>query len=68
MDKWVLCWEFVERIVSDAQTAAVQDHPGHPVPEVDWEPIWRAGDGTPSDEWAIGRIIRAASTAARGSH
>ena len=53
-------------MVSDAQAAAVRDHPGHPVPEVDWEPIWRAGDGAPSDEWAIGRIIRAASSVADG--
>ena len=66
MDKWVLCWEFVERIVSNAQAAAERDNPGSPVPEVDWEQIWRAGDGAPSDEWAIGRIIRAASTAANG--
>jgi len=65
MDKWVLCWEFVERIVSNAQAAAERDNPGRPVPEVDWEQIWRAGDGAPSDEWAIGRIIAAASTAAR---
>src|SRR5580704_56178 len=65
-DKWALCWEFVERIVSDARSAAAQDNPGHPVPEVDWELIWRAGDGAPSDEWAIGHIIRAASAVARG--
>ena len=65
LDKWALCWEFVDRIVSDAQAAAHRDNPGHPVPEVDWELIWRAGDGAPSDEWAIGHIIRAASVVAR---
>ncbi len=66
LDAWTLCREFVQRMVSDAQAAAVSDHPGHPVPEVDWEPIWRAGEGAPSDEAAMGRIIRAASEAARG--
>ena len=35
------------------------------LPEVDWDAIWRAGDGAPSDEAAIGRIVRAASEAAR---
>ena len=64
IDAWVLCREFVERIVSDAQASAARDNPGHPVPEVDWEPIWRAGDGASSDESAIGRIIRAASAVA----
>ena len=66
IDKWALCREFVERIVSGAQAAAARDHPDHPVPDVDWEQIWRAGDGAPSDEWAIGRIVRAASIAAQG--
>jgi len=66
LDAWTLCREFVQRMVSDAQAAAVSDHPGRPVPEVDWEPIWRAGEGAPSDEAAMGRIIRAASEAARG--
>ena len=64
IDAWALCREFVERIVSDAQAAAARDNPGHPVPEVDWEPIWRAGDGAASDESAIGRILRAAWGAA----
>ena len=39
---------------------------------MDWAAIWRAGDGAPSDEVAIGRIVRAASGAAqaisRGQH
>jgi len=66
MDAWALCREFVERIVSDARVATVRANPGHPVPEVDWEPIWRAADGAPSDESAIGRVIRAASEVAHG--
>ena len=63
---WVLCAEFVERIVSDAQAAAARDDPGHRIPEVDWEFIWQAGDGAYSDESAIGRIVRAASVVAHG--
>lgn len=66
IDAWVLCAEFVERIVSDAQAAAARDNPGHRIPEVDWELIWQAGDGAYSDESAIGRIIRAASRVAHG--
>lgn len=66
IDAWALCAEFVERIVSDARRAAERDNPGHPVPEIDLEHIWRAGDGAPSDERAIGRIVRAASEAAQG--
>ena len=66
IDAWVLCREFVERIVTEAQAAAARDDPGHRVGDVDWESIWRAGDGAPSDEAAIGRIVRAASGAAQG--
>ena len=33
---------------------------------VDWAPIWRAGDGAPSDEAAIGRIDRATFETAHG--
>ena len=39
--------------------------PVRPAPKVDWEQVWRAGDGAPSDEAAIGRIIRAAAVVAR---
>src|ERR1700733_8447324 len=65
VDAWTLCAEFIERIVSEAQAAAARGNPGSPAPEVDWEQIWRAGDGAPSDESAIGRIIQAASGVAR---
>ncbi len=66
IDAWVLCAEFVEKIVSDALSEAARQGGGRFVPEVDRVAIWRAGDGAPSDEAAIGRIVRAASEAARG--
>jgi sortase A len=65
LDAWALCREFVERMVSEAQAAAVRDNPGRPAPEVDWVSIWRAGEGASSDESAMGRVIRAGSEAAR---
>ena len=65
LDAWVLCAEFVERIVAQARTGVANDPSGH-TPDVNWASIWRAGDGAPSDEAAIGRIVRAASEAARG--
>jgi LPXTG-site transpeptidase (sortase) family protein len=66
LDAWALCQEFVERIVSDARAEAARDNPTRPIPEVEWEAIWRAGEGASSDEAAIGRIVRAASSAAHG--
>src|ERR1700728_563264 len=65
IDAWLLCAEFVQRIVSEARAEASEDLFGD-VPDVDWDSIWRAGDGAPSDEAAIGRVVRAASEAARG--
>jgi sortase A len=65
IDAWVLCAEFVQRIVSEARARVAED-PARDIPDVDWASIWRAGDGAHSDEAAIGRIIRAASEAARG--
>ncbi len=65
LDAWALCREFVQRMVSEAQAAAVRDNPGRPVPEVDWASIWQAGEGSSSDESAMGRIIRAGSEVAR---
>jgi sortase A len=64
IDARLLCAEFVQRIVSEARAGAATDLSGE-LPEVDWDSIWRAGDGAPSDEAAIGRIVRAASEAAR---
>ena len=61
VDAWALCAEFVERIVSEAQAAAARDKPGWPAPKVDCQQIWRAGEGAPSDEAAIGRIVHVAS-------
>ncbi len=66
INAWVLCAEFVERIVSDAQAVAALHDPGHRIPEVDREMIWQAGNGAYSDESAIGRIVRAASEVAYG--
>jgi sortase A len=63
IDAWVLCAEFVERIVSEARAKAANGS-FEDVPEADWAAIWRTGDGAPSDEAAIGRIVRAASDAA----
>jgi len=64
MDAWVLCAEFVERIVSEARAEAANGS-FEDIPEVDWAAIWRSGDGAPSDEAAIGRIVRSASEAAQ---
>jgi sortase A len=64
IDAWVLCAEFVERIVSEARAEAANGS-SQDAPDVDWAAIWRAGDGAPSDEVAIGRIVRAASDAAQ---
>jgi sortase A len=64
IDAWFMCAEFVERIVSEAR-AEVANRPPGDLPDVDWDSIWRAGDGAASDEAAIGRIVRAASEAAR---
>ena len=65
VDAWALCAEFVQQIVSEARDGSIEDLVGD-APDLDWESIWRAGDGAPSDEAAMGRIVRAASEAARG--
>ena len=65
IDARVLCAEFVQRIMSEARAGMAKDLPENQ-PDVDWARIWRAGDGAPSDEAAIGRIVRAAWDAARG--
>jgi LPXTG-site transpeptidase (sortase) family protein len=65
LDAWVLCAEFVQQIVSEARAGFADDLPGV-IPEVDWASIWQAGNGAACDEAAIGRIVRAASEAARG--
>src|SRR3974390_2207643 len=65
LDARDLCAEFVGQIVADAQAAAVLDSRDQAAPRVDWDEIWRAGEGAPSEEVAIGRIVRAASEVAR---
>jgi sortase A len=65
IDAWALCNEFVEWLVSEAHGIDADEHRGDH-PDVDWDSIWQAGDGAPSDELAIGRVIRAASAATRG--
>lgn len=61
IDAWDLCRQFVDQVVSDAVATCGSGQAGTAAPEVDWDAIWRAGDGAPSDEVAIGRIVRAAS-------
>ena len=65
IDAWALCAEFVEHMLSDALAAAARHDHGRSVPDVDWDRIWRAAAGAPSDEAAIGRVVRAASEVAR---
>jgi LPXTG-site transpeptidase (sortase) family protein len=60
MDAWTLCADFIEQVLADAQAVAGRVAPGHVAPEVDWDRIWRAGEGAPSEEAAIGRVIRKA--------
>ena len=55
VDAWVLCAEFVQRIVSEACAGVAENLPGD-IPDVDWASIWRAGDGAPSNEAAIGQL------------
>jgi sortase A len=64
LDAWVMCAEFVEQIVSEARIGSTGGL-SEDIPDVDWASIWRAADGASSDEAAIGRIVRAASEAAR---
>ena len=62
VDAWALCTaELVKWIVSEAQAAAARDDAGSPRPEVDRQQIWRAGEGAPSDEVAISRIVHVTS-------
>ena len=65
VNTWALCAEFVEKVLSEAQAEAARRHPERPAPKVDHAAIWRAGDGAPTDEVAIGRIVLAASGVAR---
>jgi sortase A len=63
-DAWDVGTEFARLIVADAQARAVRESAGGR-PEVDWAAIWRSGDGAPSEEAAIGRIVRAAAETAK---
>lgn len=60
IDAWSLCAEFIELIVANAQSA-VPEELRRELSDVDWDSIWRAGEGASSDELSIGRIVRAAS-------
>jgi LPXTG-site transpeptidase (sortase) family protein len=64
-DAWDLCAEFVQSIVADAQSRIAEENRDDLL-EVDWASIWSARHGAPSEELAIGRVVRAASDTARG--
>jgi LPXTG-site transpeptidase (sortase) family protein len=57
------CGVFVENLIADALASA--PNPDAAASRIDWGAIWHAGDGAPSEEQAIGRIVRAARAAAR---
>ena len=57
VDAWDLCAEFVDRLLSDARATASRNTSGEMVPAVEWDRIWRAAEGAPSDEAAIGRVV-----------
>jgi hypothetical protein len=57
--------EFVEHLVAHGRAIAARDKPGVEPPDVDWDSIWRAGDGAPSPQHAVGSIVHAAFDAAR---
>lgn len=65
MDAWNLCAEFIDRLLSDAQVTAGPSPIGQMAPNVDWDRIWRAGEGAPSEEAAIGRVVSEAWLVAR---
>lgn len=54
---------FVHKVVSQRHSGTVNGQGADP--EVDWSAIWAAGDGAPSSDVAIGRVVRAASRAGR---
>jgi sortase A len=58
--------EFAQRVLSEGQSGAV-DGPTRVDSGGDWDSIRQAGEGAPSDEAAIGKVVRAASLAARGN-
>jgi LPXTG-site transpeptidase (sortase) family protein len=57
MDAWDLCAGFIEHMLSDAQVTASGSHSGGMASVVDWDRIWRAAEGAPSEEAAIGRVV-----------
>jgi len=54
---------FVEHLVNTAIDAVAADRPEVAPPSADWNAIWSAGDGAPSLEIALGRIITSAQRA-----
>ena len=61
---WALCTRFVEQMASSAYGGRAQGVTEGDA-DVDWALIWQAGEGAPSDEVAIGRVVRAALDARR---
>lgn len=60
-----LCGGFVARVVAEAREVAARKNPGADIPDVDWDAIWRAGEGVPTLDRAVGQVVAAAFVAAR---
>jgi sortase A len=58
------CRMFVEGLIAEAVVRTGSDHGGVDGRAIDWDAIWRAGDGASSNEQALGRIVTAARVAA----
>jgi sortase A len=58
------CRVFVEKIIHNALAAGAPAGSREPF-NVDWEAIWSAGEGAPSPEQELGRIVTAAFLTAR---
>jgi sortase A len=54
------CRIFVEGLIAEAVVRADVDHRPVDGRVIDWDAIWRAGDGASSNEQALGRIVTAA--------
>jgi LPXTG-site transpeptidase (sortase) family protein len=57
VDAWDLCAEFVDRLLSDARATAARSLSGEAAPTIDWDRIWGAAEGAPTEEAAIGRVV-----------
>ena len=54
------CRIFVEGLIAESVVRARSDHRPFDGRVIDWDAIWRAGDGASSNEQALGRIVTAA--------